>query len=77
MSHSHILTSFTPREAITDALLRAHIGLDRNDSLISARHLPEKMLSSNFIVVKIQSSTTSLPYTQNSSVMSDLWIPRI
>jgi SnoaL-like domain len=30
MSHSHILSSLTPREAVTDAVHRALIGLDRN-----------------------------------------------
>jgi SnoaL-like domain len=31
MSYPHVLTSLTPREAITDALYRAVIGFDRND----------------------------------------------
>jgi hypothetical protein len=34
MSHAHILTSLTEREAITDALYRAVIGVDSNDALL-------------------------------------------
>jgi hypothetical protein len=34
MSHSHILSSLTEREAITDALYRAIIGFDSNDIAI-------------------------------------------
>jgi hypothetical protein len=34
MSHAHILTSLTEREAITDALYRAIIGFDSNDVAI-------------------------------------------
>lgn len=34
MSHPHILTSLTEREAITDALYRAVLGFDLNDTAI-------------------------------------------
>ena len=34
MSYPHALTSLAPREAITDALYRAIIGFDRNDTAI-------------------------------------------